>query len=124
MMTLWVEHVTDIRAITCVDDTENGITGDILIHLDHESLKDIGVESVGHRLTILREVYNIKIADNVAIEPEHYVPASMPYLGICRSMLTSCSRRIDIYYSSTFADRNGPGDDDFYTSYGGKRFVL
>lgn len=55
---------------------ENGITGDILIHLDHEALRDIGVESVGHRLSILRAVYNIKISDNVVIEPEHYVPAS------------------------------------------------
>lgn len=56
--------------------TENEITGDILVHLDHEALSDIGVESVGHRLTLLREVYKIKIADNVTIEPEHYVPPS------------------------------------------------
>ena len=55
--------------------SENEITGDILVHLDHEALKDIGVESVGHRLTILRNVYDIKVADDVPIEPEHFVPA-------------------------------------------------
>lgn len=54
---------------------ENEITGDILVHLDHEALKDIGVESVGHRLTILRAVYDKKIADDVPIEPDHFVPA-------------------------------------------------
>ncbi|ORY76021.1 hypothetical protein BCR37DRAFT_383572 [Protomyces lactucae-debilis] len=58
------------------DFAENGITGDILVHLDHEALKDIGVVSVGHRLAILRKVYDLKIRDGVQIEPEHFVPAS------------------------------------------------
>ena len=57
------------------DFAENGITGDILVHLDHEALKDIGVVSVGHRLAILRKVYDHKIADGVQIDPEHFVPA-------------------------------------------------
>ena len=61
--------------------TENEITGDILVHLDHESLKEIGVESVGHRLLLLRAVYEAKVADDVPIEPEHFVPACIFLTG-------------------------------------------
>ncbi|KAL7274748.1 hypothetical protein RUND412_002337 [Rhizina undulata] len=55
---------------------DNEIDGEALIHLDHEFLKEIGVVSVGHRLTILKNVYHIKIAHDVPIEPDHYVPVS------------------------------------------------
>lgn len=55
-------------------DTEHGITGDVLVHLDHSSLKDIGVHSVGHRLAILRAVYTLKLQQNIPIESGHYVP--------------------------------------------------
>ncbi|BFZ57729.1 hypothetical protein PYCC9005_004782 [Savitreella phatthalungensis] len=56
---------------------ENDITGDILVRLEHESLKDIGVESVGHRLTLLRAVYDIKASEGIPIEPEDWIPASV-----------------------------------------------
>ncbi|KAF8317123.1 hypothetical protein DL93DRAFT_2165780 [Clavulina sp. PMI_390] len=55
---------------------ENGISGDMLSLLDHESLREVGVHSVGHRLHILREVYQLKVAQGIPIEPEHYVPPS------------------------------------------------
>jgi hypothetical protein len=50
------------------------ITGDALILLQHAELKDIGLNSVGHRLTILKAVYETKIKQNVPIEPDHYIP--------------------------------------------------
>jgi hypothetical protein len=53
---------------------EHGITGDILQALDHDTLKEIGITSVGQRLVILKAVYNLKIRDGIAIEPDHYVP--------------------------------------------------
>ena len=53
---------------------DHGISGNILCVIDHEGLKDVGVQSVGQRLTILREVYYLKVAHGVPIEPEHYVP--------------------------------------------------
>lgn len=34
----------------------------------------MGVGSVGHRLTILKAVYDIKVKQNVPIEPDDYVP--------------------------------------------------
>ncbi|KAF8325835.1 uncharacterized protein EI90DRAFT_3018898 [Cantharellus anzutake] len=55
---------------------DHGISGEILCLLDHDGLREVGVHSVGQRLTILREVYHLKVAHGVPIEPEHYVPPS------------------------------------------------
>lgn len=63
---------------------EHGITGEVLIHLDHESLKDIGVHSVGQRLAILRAVYQLKVQQSVPIEASHYVPPCERELGLDR----------------------------------------
>ncbi|KAK9368680.1 hypothetical protein V1509DRAFT_622448 [Lipomyces kononenkoae] len=56
---------------------ENDITGEVLIHLDHDFLKDLGVSSIGHRLQILRAVYNIKIAQDIPIEAGQFIPLSL-----------------------------------------------
>ncbi|KAK9324394.1 hypothetical protein V1517DRAFT_53409 [Lipomyces orientalis] len=56
---------------------ENDITGEVLIHLDHDFLKDLGVSSVGHRLQILKAVYNIKIAQDIHVEAGQFVPLSL-----------------------------------------------
>lgn len=53
---------------------EHGITGDVLVHLDHAALKDVGVHSVGQRLAILKTVYDLKVEQNIPIEEGHYVP--------------------------------------------------
>ncbi|CAD6444024.1 f383b0e4-d9b5-40ca-9f51-3802e1c0a5e3 [Sclerotinia trifoliorum] len=55
---------------------DNGITGDVLVALHHNDLKDMGITSVGHRLTILKNVYDIKIKQDVPVEGDHYVPLS------------------------------------------------
>ncbi|KAI0653403.1 hypothetical protein C8Q70DRAFT_1048454 [Cubamyces menziesii] len=55
---------------------DNNITGDVLCLLDPETLKEMGVTTIGQRLAILKAVYNIKLAQNIPIEPEHYVPPS------------------------------------------------
>lgn len=53
---------------------EEEINGSALVELGHEELKDLGIVSVGHRLTILKNVYEVKIKQNVPILPDHYVP--------------------------------------------------
>lgn len=53
---------------------ENDITGESLVALLHEDLKQMGIASVGHRLTILKSVYEIKVKQDVMIESDHYVP--------------------------------------------------
>ena len=45
----------------------------------------MGVTSVGHRLTILKGVYDIKTKQDIPIESDHYVP-----LCKCRSASSSC----------------------------------
>ncbi|APA11074.1 hypothetical protein SS1G_03194 [Sclerotinia sclerotiorum 1980 UF-70] len=55
---------------------DGGITGDVLVALHHKDLKDMGITSVGHRLTILKNVYDIKIKQDVPVESDDYVPLS------------------------------------------------
>ncbi|SPO03056.1 related to MAP kinase pathway-interacting Ubc2 [Cephalotrichum gorgonifer] len=55
---------------------ENEIVGEALIALLHDDLKSMGINSVGHRLTILKSVYDVKKAQDVEIESDHYVPLS------------------------------------------------
>ncbi|KAF2258279.1 RA-domain-containing protein [Lojkania enalia] len=52
------------------------ISGEALILLQHPELKEIGLNSVGHRLTILKAVYEIKVKQNIPIDQDHYVPLS------------------------------------------------
>jgi protein STE50 len=44
------------------------------VHLDHDALKELEVLSVGHRLYILKQIYNLKIAHGVKFEKDDYVP--------------------------------------------------
>ncbi|KAF3929723.1 hypothetical protein AA313_de0208748 [Arthrobotrys entomopaga] len=53
---------------------ENEIDGDALVHLVHEDLQDMGINSVGHRLRILKSVYNIKVSQKIPFEEDHFVP--------------------------------------------------
>lgn len=62
----------------CVLQTENEIVGEALIALLHDDLKSMGISSVGHRLTILKSVYDVKKAQDVPIESDHYVPLCKP----------------------------------------------
>ncbi|QSZ37028.1 hypothetical protein DSL72_009120 [Monilinia vaccinii-corymbosi] len=55
---------------------ENEIVGEALVALQHNDLKEMGIASVGHRLTILKNVYDIKIKQDIPIESDHYVPLS------------------------------------------------
>ncbi|KAH8599590.1 hypothetical protein B0O99DRAFT_610791 [Bisporella sp. PMI_857] len=55
---------------------ENDINGEVLVALLHDDLKGIGVNSVGHRLTILKSVYDIKVKQDIPIETDNYVPLS------------------------------------------------
>lgn len=48
--------------------------GEALIALLHDDLKSMGISSVGHRLTILKSVYDVKKAQDVPVESDQYVP--------------------------------------------------
>ncbi|KAG9252619.1 uncharacterized protein F5Z01DRAFT_220557 [Emericellopsis atlantica] len=55
---------------------ENDIVGEALVALHHDDLKSMGIASVGHRLTILKSVYDVKKAQDVPCESDHYLPLS------------------------------------------------
>lgn len=56
---------------------ENEIVGEALIALKHEELKEMGIASVGHRLTILKSVYETKVKQDIPLDPDHYIPLCM-----------------------------------------------
>ena len=54
--------------------TENEIVGEALIALRHEELKEMAITSVGHRLTILKGVYDVKMKQDIPIDSDHWIP--------------------------------------------------
>lgn len=59
------------------DGVENEIVGEALIALRHDELKEMGITSVGHRLTILKSVYETKVKQDVPLDADHYIPLCM-----------------------------------------------
>ena len=57
---------------------ENEIVGEALVALRHDELKEMGIASVGHRLTILKSVYDVKVNQDIPIDPDHYIPLCRP----------------------------------------------
>lgn len=58
---------------------EHSINGEILCMLDPETLKGVGVTTIGQRLAILKAIYQLKLAHNIPLEPEDYIPpCSLP----------------------------------------------
>ncbi|EMD38948.1 hypothetical protein CERSUDRAFT_112661 [Gelatoporia subvermispora B] len=55
---------------------EHNISGEVLCFLNADSLKEIGITTIGQRLAILKAVYNIKLVQNIPIEADDYVPPS------------------------------------------------
>ena len=59
---------------------EHAIGWDVLSHLDHSILKDIGVRAAGDRVRILRAVKSLRAGDEDPEIPVHRAPSS-PYSG-------------------------------------------
>ena len=72
----WVSNSeTDMKTVlTWRIKTENEVVGAALIALKHDELKEMGITSVGHRLTLLKSVYETKIKQDIPIDGDHYVP--------------------------------------------------
>ncbi|KAJ9613204.1 hypothetical protein H2200_003145 [Cladophialophora chaetospira] len=60
----------------CQAFVDHGIEGEALVALKHDELKEMGIASVGHRLTILKNVYDMKVNQDIPIDPDDYVPPS------------------------------------------------
>ncbi|KAJ5894743.1 hypothetical protein N7495_006434 [Penicillium taxi] len=72
-----VDFLTSLGLLQyCGSFRENVIAGDVLIALKHDDLKEMGINSVGHRLTILKNVYEIKVKHDIPLDVDHYIPLS------------------------------------------------
>lgn len=56
---------------------ENNIVGEALVYLSHSELSEIGVRSVGHRLKILKAIYQLIISQNLKLDSDYYIPPSV-----------------------------------------------
>ena len=70
--------------------TENEIVGEALIALKHEDLKEMSIVSVGHRLTILKGVYDVKVRQDVPIESDHYIPPCKLRTRVAQTPANEC----------------------------------
>ncbi|WVR05716.1 hypothetical protein IAU60_002740 [Kwoniella sp. DSM 27419] len=53
---------------------EHGITGDVLSVMDHATLQDLGMSSLGHRLNLLRAVWELKREQGVELGEDDWKP--------------------------------------------------
>ncbi|KAH9828158.1 Protein STE50 [Teratosphaeria destructans] len=60
----------------CQTFADEGVNGEALGALTHDELRELGVASVGHRLTILKAVYEAKLRAGVKIDEGDYIPPS------------------------------------------------
>lgn len=84
-------HNAEVVRLTCAPD--HGIEGEALVALKHDELKEMGIASVGHRLTILKNVYDMKVNQDIAVEPDDYIPPSEWLwldVNICLTQYRSC----------------------------------
>lgn len=58
---------------------EQGITGDVLVNLDHGSLRDLSMLTVGQRMDMLKNIYQLKIHYRVPVNEWDYIPPSVLY---------------------------------------------
>lgn len=64
-----------VCASACLTDSpEHRVSGDVLCLMDAESLKEVGISTIGQRLAILKAVYQLKLAHQIPIDADHYVP--------------------------------------------------
>ncbi|WFC99059.1 hypothetical protein MYAM1_001795 [Malassezia yamatoensis] len=70
----WLEHL-DLEQYGDLF-LENDIDGEALVLLDDSSLRELGVASVGHRMTLLGDIFQLKQQHDIQIEPGDWVPQS------------------------------------------------
>lgn len=67
---------SSVRPCAALTAAENDIDGEALVLLDDASLRDLGVTSIGHRMTLLSEIFQLKQTHGIQIEPGDWVPQS------------------------------------------------
>ncbi|KAJ1930762.1 hypothetical protein IWQ60_000046 [Tieghemiomyces parasiticus] len=53
---------------------DNEITGEVLVHLHHDALRDLSIQSLGKRLVILKAIYQLKVQHRIPLTGDDYIP--------------------------------------------------
>lgn len=89
---------------------EHRISGEILSVIDADGLKEVGISTIGQRLAILRATYLAKLAHNVPIQRDSYIPPcecikGYPRNWIFMSSLPFFKAEADEFQESMTVDR-------------------
>ncbi|WFD43147.1 hypothetical protein MPSI1_001800 [Malassezia psittaci] len=92
----WLEHL-DLKQYGDLF-LENDIDGEALVLLDDSSLRELGVASVGHRMTLLGDIFQLKQQHDIQIEPGDWVPQNFEIfpgdISECHALLQRQGDRI------------------------------
>jgi hypothetical protein len=57
---------------------EHSITGDVMAVMDDSSLRELGIASLGQRLTLLRAIWELKCQQGLEIGEDDWTPQGEP----------------------------------------------
>ena len=60
---------------------ENDINGEALVLLDEPAMIELGISSVGHRMTLLTHIYELKQQHQVPMDQDDWVPQNMTFIA-------------------------------------------
>jgi hypothetical protein len=66
--------MVSLPVVRLSNGAEHGITGDVLSVVDHSALTDLGITSLGHRLNLLRAVWELKRTQGLEIGDDEWSP--------------------------------------------------
>lgn len=97
-------------ASAAADRPEHAIDGAAIAAADHETLRDLGFRTVGHRLSLLRAVYDIKCREGLPIEDDWLPPCACAARVIVLRLKLAADERFTSHYrpSSDEEDDLGP----------------
>ncbi|CAD6578322.1 MAG: Adaptor for signal transduction [Tremellales sp. Tagirdzhanova-0007] len=90
----WMIHISLGQYEDLIYD--QGITGDVLSAMDHISLQDLGMTSVGHRLNLLRAVWELKRTQGIIIGDDDWRPQDAVSEGMSQVQPSSIDRLWDL----------------------------
>lgn len=91
-VTQWLASLQPPQSAHATSFRSNGITGDVILQLDAEALRDLNVVSVGHRLTLLGAIYKLKVKWGISIEEGDWRPGGECERGEVRARRRGASR--------------------------------
>ena len=68
-----ITHLSGLGLLV-TSSIEHRVSGDVLCLMDAESLKEVGIATIGQRLAILKAVYQLKLMQQIPVEPDDYIP--------------------------------------------------